>query len=328
MPATGSRTSSSVTSTSSTSGPWARPRRRSLRSRKRSLREELSRLSCWPWRSPRSLRSRRLRRFRRLPPSESSLSRVLSRVSRVVAGVAAASSRPPRVRVFSRRWPSSLPLLALFGCAVRAVRCAVRRCSVALLALFGALLGGGLFGLGLDGVLAGGLGGLGCGFAAAAVAGARLARAVAAFGPGNGSAGFGSGGPAPESVETAGASAGAAAGASAAGAVTTPSLPARRLRPRRARGLSWAAGVLGGGRRCGRSCRGRCVGHSAVVARLFGSAGRSLAYRSACAVGGNGRDQITLAHAGTAGNPQLAGKGLELGELEACKAAALGGCCR
>ena len=46
MPATGSRTSSSVTSTSSTSGPWLRPRRRSLRSRKRSLRELASR--SWP----------------------------------------------------------------------------------------------------------------------------------------------------------------------------------------------------------------------------------------------------------------------------------------
>ena len=94
MPATGSRTSSSVTSTSSTSGPWERPRRRSLRSRKRSLRE-LSR-SCPPERSLRSFRSRRLRRFRRLPPSESSLSRLSSRrLSRWLSS-----------RRFSR-WPAS-----------------------------------------------------------------------------------------------------------------------------------------------------------------------------------------------------------------------------
>ena len=43
-------------------------------------------------------------------------------------------------------------------------------------------------------------------------------------------------------------------------------------------------------------------------------------------MGGNGGDQVALAHAGSAGNTQLAGKSLQLGELEAGKAAALGGC--
>jgi hypothetical protein len=45
-------------------------------------------------------------------------------------------------------------------------------------------------------------------------------------------------------------------------------------------------------------------------------------------MGGNGGYQVTLTHAGSAGDTQLAGEGLQLGELKAGKAAALGGCCR
>ena len=239
MPATGSRTSSSVTSTSSTSGPWTRPRRRSLRSRKRSLREVLSRLSCPPERSGRSLRSlrsRRLRRFRRLPPSLSSLSRVLSRLPVLsrLSRLPAASSRPPRVRVFSRRWPSSLPCSAWrwsVRCSSAARRCSCagrpRRCSVRPAAVAAGLRPGQCPGLRPARRLRRG-GGCGC----AAGGCGRCLQPKRRSRPRR----------SPVSAEAAGASAaGAAAGASAAGVVMTPSLPARRLRPRpRARGFSWA----------------------------------------------------------------------------------------
>jgi hypothetical protein len=45
-------------------------------------------------------------------------------------------------------------------------------------------------------------------------------------------------------------------------------------------------------------------------------------------MGRNGSYQIALSHAGTTGNTELAGEDLQLGELEAGKAAALGRCSR
>jgi hypothetical protein len=45
-------------------------------------------------------------------------------------------------------------------------------------------------------------------------------------------------------------------------------------------------------------------------------------------VGRDSRNQVPLAHPGSARNAQLTGESLELRELEACKAAALSGCGR
>jgi hypothetical protein len=146
MPATGSRTSSSVTSTSSTSGPWARPGGGGRCGRGSGRCELLSR-SWPPERSLRSFRSRRFRRLRRLPPSSSvsrlssrrapsrwpasrlpALSRLLSPLSRVsrprprpasrvgaLAGLFGFSARVQRWAVHSARFGSALVSGACFG---------------------------------------------------------------------------------------------------------------------------------------------------------------------------------------------------------------------
>ena len=271
----------------------------------------------------RSLRSRRLRRFRRLPPSASSLSRVLSRrVSRVPA------SRRGRHGCGCRgagrlRWPASLRAVRCARsrcsrCSARCSRCsALSRCSVRCSAA-------GCSAWASPAFWPAAFGALGCGFAAAAVAGARLACAVAAFGAWQRQAGLGGGfGGEPRGLQPGGG------GCLGGGRVTTPSLPARRLRPRRARVLSWA-GASSAAARWRRAQLPGPLRWETVPLSLAFSAARAgaLLDRGACAVGGNGGDQITLAHAGTAGDTQLAGEGLELGELEAGKAAALGGCCR
>ena len=166
MPATGSRTSSSLISVSSTSGP-ACGRGGGHYGPGSGLREELSRLSCWPC----GLRGRAVTSVAAVAAASAvvfSLSQVLSRVLSRVPLIAAAtvSSRPPRRGCCRGAGRLRCPARAVHAvrCAAHAVRCGFR-----------ALLGCGLFGLGLAGVLASGLGGPelrlrrggGCGCAAA-----------------------------------------------------------------------------------------------------------------------------------------------------------------
>src|SRR6478735_2403667 len=93
-------------------------------------------------------------------------------------------------------------------------------------------------------------------------------------------------------------------------------------------GAAAAAASAGTGAFSGRSFCGGCFRSHGAFRSLVRCLGRGLDGQVACAVGGDGRDQVPLAHAGAAGDTELAGEGLQLGELKAGKAAALGGCCR